>query len=46
MIKQLFGLAISFFAATNVMAEPVAGPVTDNGCPAALNFHLTGAGFR
>lgn len=40
MIKQLFGLAISFFAATNVMAEPVAGAATANGCPAALNFTL------
>lgn len=44
MIKQFFGLAISFFAAANVMAEPVAGPATDNGCPAALNFTLRALG--
>lgn len=38
--KQLFGLLISFFASTHLMAEPVKGPATDNGCPAALNFTL------
>jgi glutathione peroxidase len=40
MLKQLFGLAMSFFAAANVMAEPVQGTPTDSGCPAALNFTL------
>ncbi len=40
MIKQMFGLAISLFAASNAMTAPVAGPTTDNGCPAALNFTL------
>ncbi|MFZ1386694.1 MAG: glutathione peroxidase [Thiolinea sp.] len=40
MVKQLFGLALSFFASTQVMAEPIKGPATDNGCPAALNFSL------
>jgi glutathione peroxidase len=38
--KQLFGLVISFFASSHLMAEPVKGPATDNGCPAALNFTL------
>lgn len=40
MLKQFFGLALSFFASTQLMAEPVKGPVTANGCPAALNFSL------
>lgn len=40
MNKQLLGLAASFFAASNLLAEPVAGPATDNGCPAALDFTL------
>ncbi len=40
MIKQFFGLAISLFATGNALAEPVAGPTTDNGCPAVLNFTL------
>jgi glutathione peroxidase len=39
-LKQLLGLALSFFASTQLMAEPVKGPVTANGCPAALNFSL------
>ncbi|MBU0654236.1 MAG: redoxin domain-containing protein [Gammaproteobacteria bacterium] len=38
MYKQLFALAASFFASTTLMAEPVKGPATENGCPAALNF--------
>jgi glutathione peroxidase len=38
--KQLFGLLISFFASTHVMAEPVKGAATENGCPAALDFTL------
>lgn len=40
MLKQLFGLALSFLTSTQIMAEPIKGPVTDNGCPAALNFTL------
>lgn len=40
MIKQLFGLAMSFFTAASAMAEPVKGTPGDNGCPAALNFTL------
>ncbi|HRJ53956.1 MAG TPA: redoxin domain-containing protein [Candidatus Thiothrix moscowensis] len=40
MLKQFLGLAMSFFAAANVMAEPVQGTPTDSGCPAALNFTL------
>ena len=40
MVKQLFGLALSFFASTQLIAEPIKGPATDNGCPAALNFTL------
>lgn len=44
MYKQLFALAMSFFSAAQVMAEPVKGPATDNGCPAALNFTLRALG--
>lgn len=40
MLKQLLGLAMSFFAAAQVMAEPVKGAASENGCPAALNFTL------
>ena len=40
MYKQLFALAMSFFSAAQVMAEPVKGAATDNGCPAALNFSV------
>lgn len=40
MLKQLFGLAISFFSTANVMAEPVSGQPSTNGCPAALDFTL------
>ncbi|WP_298608520.1 glutathione peroxidase [uncultured Thiothrix sp.] len=40
MLKQLFGLALSFLASTQVMAEPIKGPATANGCPAPLNFTL------
>ncbi len=46
MLKQLFGLCLSFFASTHVMAEPVKGPATDNGCPAALNFTLRQLGAK
>jgi glutathione peroxidase len=38
--KQLFGLLVSFFTSTHLMAEPVKGAATENGCPAALNFSL------
>lgn len=44
MYKQLFALAMSFFSAAQVMAEPVKGAVTDNGCPAALNFSVRALG--
>jgi len=44
MYKQLFALAMSFFSAAQVMAEPVKGAATDNGCPAALNFSVRALG--
>ncbi|EIJ33222.1 glutathione peroxidase [Thiothrix nivea] len=40
MYKQLFGLVLGLLTSANVLAEAVAGPATDNGCPAALNFSL------
>ncbi|MEN9502038.1 MAG: hypothetical protein RI964_1323 [Pseudomonadota bacterium] len=46
MLKQLLGLAMSFFATANVMAEPVQGAPTDSGCPAALNFTLRELGSK
>jgi len=44
MYKQLFALTMSFFSAAQVMAEPVKGAATDNGCPAALNFSVRALG--
>ena len=44
MYKQLFALAMSFFSAAQVMAEPVKGAATDNGCLAALNFSVRALG--
>ena len=46
MLKQLLGLAMSFFATANVMAEPIQGAPTDSGCPAALNFTLRELGSK
>ncbi|HPY40829.1 MAG TPA: redoxin domain-containing protein, partial [Thiolinea sp.] len=40
MLKQFFGLALSFFASTQLMAEPIKGPATASGCPAPLDFTL------
>ncbi len=40
MYKQIVGLVMSFFASTTIMAEPIKGPPTENGCPAALNFTM------
>ena len=44
MYKQVCALAMSFFSAAQVMAEPVKGAATDNGCPAALNFSVRALG--
>lgn len=39
-MQKWLGLLLSFFASTHVMAAPVQGAPTKNGCPAALNVSL------